>query len=1125
MRKVFLFVSFVFCFVYTIDAQNIEPGNDAQGYLNSKNMLVDYCTGIFHYTVPLFEVSSGDFKLPLSINYSSREPMQREPGGIVGAVWHLQTGGVVTRVIRGGIADEQEGKGFIYQARQDNLSEKFIADANNHLKDGESDIFTASFGNNSVNFIIKKLGNLISAIPLERTNVKIECEYDSSTSSIAGWIVTDENGVRYIFRVKEWTRNVDRRMDVITNNLTDKSYISSWYLSSIEVPNSSPIYYYYESEEILESGDETKNKLVDFECVNYSTIKYYYGRKMCGFKFDFDNSKKNAFKKRLQAAESRISFEQFLQSHKNLLPLSSFDNAFSQANISISDLSKTMNSIGAVLGVVSTYREGNFPTARVIQTLYELARFYKTSAVVVENLNGAANILINAIRTIAAIDSSRVTGTYSYRISTPVLKKISTATEDICFNYNTLLSEVILKDYRGVQKQKIVLDIKSGCLHGVFWHGNDDAVFQWQHFNYSGVLLSGIYLATGAEVGVEYESNVCNTELVKGKRVKTIIIEDGMDGRDTIEYRYPYPGFLVYDQISYNDTIRYGGIPSPDRVVKTLPICKGVVYLNQGNNGVVYHYVEEKLRGKGSSAYLFSVPAPSGNWKERSYSFWLYGLPLGKAVYNAAGQLISLQKNRYYTDLTCSRFGFGKEWFEQGASDFNYALNEWQVELCEYFMGGDELKKYYQKQPQILLYRDFKNVAVYLDPYYYYTLNIECRRYISSPRQGYKMYYGGKTVLKSRKEYAFPGSTSTTPAITHLTGGLPAGAVLMSDVEYKYDNPVSNAKPTRVVHTRANGDQLVVMKRTPLEITQTDSRIQKMRDLNIVSPVIKEQVLLLKNGASQYLLLGESVNHYREYNTTGKIVLLPEKTSRFAGNNPLQVATAVPALENYSLTGKSGEYREELYNYHAGNDGMLLEEYLVPSGVKALCHDSGNNQVVMEAESCERIYIDAIDKYRVLFNSTGKIRDNKIAGNTLLNDLKVTTDAYTRGFVVTLLVKPASSKLSLSYSVEDNAEKNYTTSERVVVSGKWQIVQFDIIVTSGTSLRVHLPAGGLALGAIAPKGIRYEACSRDAAGKIFGKFDQNGLLERYEYDGAGRLLKVYDKDGYLLKEFSYKINI
>ncbi len=136
MKKILLLGLFTSFLVYTSHAQSIEPGNDAQGYLNSKNVMVDYCTGIFHYSVPLLEVSSGNFKLPISLNYSSRESMQNMPSGIVTERWNLQTGGIVTRVVRGGIADEEKNKGYIFQTQQGELSKEFIADANHHVKDG-----------------------------------------------------------------------------------------------------------------------------------------------------------------------------------------------------------------------------------------------------------------------------------------------------------------------------------------------------------------------------------------------------------------------------------------------------------------------------------------------------------------------------------------------------------------------------------------------------------------------------------------------------------------------------------------------------------------------------------------------------------------------------------------------------------------------------------------------------------------------------------------------------------------------------------------------------------------------------------------------------------------------------
>lgn len=1121
MKKVFLFASFVFCLVYTLDAQNIEPGNDAQGYLNSKNMLVDYCTGIFHYTVPLFEVCSGDFKLSLSINYSSLDTLGRDPGGIVGSAWSLQTGGIVTRVIRGGIADERKDKGYIYQLPVNQLSDELVANANNHVRDGECDIFTASFRENVVHFIIKKEGNTIVAVPLERTNAKITCEYDSLTSEIKGWIVTDEDGVKFIYRVQEWTKNINRQTAVMMNNLNDEAYVSSWYLSRIEIPNANTIIYTYETEG-LDINGKPVNKTMAFKHGSGDRLLYKYGKKMITFKFDFEGEKRYQFDDYLRKAENEISSTAFIQSHPELLPPGAFGSVVSQTRVDYNTLLNT----GSVLGTISSFKGETFPMARVVETLNEMIRFYQYKHPVVwDYLVKAKNILTSAV-CVGEVSGSSAERGGSQIVSTPLLKKISTGTEEICFDYNRWLHVVVLKDYRGIQKQKMVLDVDLHILDQVSWFGSDNELFQHQEFIYSGGLLTCLSLLPGGEVQIEYESNTCNTEAVKGKRVKSIVLEDGLCTRDTIMYHYPYPGYLVYNQISYRDTISYGQTGASDFkdiVESNSPVYKGIVYLNRGNEGVFYHYVEEELRGKGVNTYLFSVPASSGNSGERSYSFWLCGLPLGKAVYSASGQLVSLQKNTYYTDLTNSRFGFGKSWFEASPAAFNYSQNQWQVELCGYFMGGDDLLEYYRRQPKTLLYEDLDYGKAYLDPMVLYSENIDPRRDIVSPRQGYKMYYGGKTVLKSRKQYTFSGSAKGVPVITDLTGNLPEGALLVSDVEYKYDNAGLTARPTRVVRNRANGDQLVNTRRTPLEIVSTDGTIKQMQDLNMVSLAVKEQVLLLKKGSTRYLLLEESVNHYRGITgTNGQTVFLPVKTSRFIGERPVLVNTPVLAQENNNLTGDAGDYREDSCVYRVGNGEILLEELTSPGGTSAICHDQGNNRVVMSAENCARAYIDAVDKYRVLFNTAGKIRDEKIAGNTLPNYLEVSTGAPECRFVVTLLVKPVSSRLSLAYSVAGDVERDHVTGEKTVVAGKWQTVQFGIDISSGRSLKVNFPAGQVAVGVVAPLGVVYTAYSYDPAGRLFGKFDQNGSLERYEYDATGRLTKTYDRDGYLLKENNYK---
>ena len=105
---------------------------------------------------------------------------------------------------------------------------------NKRERDGESDIFTAVFNGQSVNFIIKMDDNArIYAEPLERTNVRIECE-STSGREINGWIITDENGNRFIYRQKEWSANIVKEDAISFNGIRNKSYVSSWYLSRIE---------------------------------------------------------------------------------------------------------------------------------------------------------------------------------------------------------------------------------------------------------------------------------------------------------------------------------------------------------------------------------------------------------------------------------------------------------------------------------------------------------------------------------------------------------------------------------------------------------------------------------------------------------------------------------------------------------------------------------------------------------------------------------------------------------------------------------------------------------------------------------------------------------------------------
>lgn len=151
MKKM-CFLWFFMGFVTITSAQDIAPGQQAQGYLDDKNTTVDYATGIFHYKVPLYTLGDGGFSLPVSLDYTAKGVKTEDRPGLIGYNWTLNTGGVVTRTIRGGIADETSFYGYLYYLRQSDAV-PLTEDAkrvNRHQRDGESDIFTAVFNGQSV---------------------------------------------------------------------------------------------------------------------------------------------------------------------------------------------------------------------------------------------------------------------------------------------------------------------------------------------------------------------------------------------------------------------------------------------------------------------------------------------------------------------------------------------------------------------------------------------------------------------------------------------------------------------------------------------------------------------------------------------------------------------------------------------------------------------------------------------------------------------------------------------------------------------------------------------------------------------------------------------------------------
>jgi len=56
--------------------------------------------------------------------------------------------------------------------------------------------------------------------------------------------------------------------------------------------------------------------------------------------------------------------------------------------------------------------------------------------------------------------------------------------------------------------------------------------------------------------------------------------------------------------------------------------------------------------------------------------------------------------------------------------------------------------------------------------------------------------------------------------------------------------------------------------------------------------------------------------------------------------------------------------------------------------------------------------------------------------------------------------------------------------------------------------------------ALVPEGANFKATSYNPDGTVYARFDQSGNVEYYTYDAAGRVIKVEDQYGNILKRMS-----
>jgi hypothetical protein len=218
----------------SVDQSTMPSSPNAQGFQAYGNEPVALFEGTPSISIPIYVVKCGALSLPISLSYNYTGLFPLQDAGWVGLGWNLNAGGVVSRIVEGGV-DNSENSGYNYG--QYNLHdtifqstdlEVFMGKAyNNNLGysgnayDLAPDIFDAEFNGNSGKFFwINGKGYCLSY------NKDLGISWPSPTSNIT---ITTTDGTKYTFGAQEITTYYYYG----GADSTHQSFTSAWFLTMV----------------------------------------------------------------------------------------------------------------------------------------------------------------------------------------------------------------------------------------------------------------------------------------------------------------------------------------------------------------------------------------------------------------------------------------------------------------------------------------------------------------------------------------------------------------------------------------------------------------------------------------------------------------------------------------------------------------------------------------------------------------------------------------------------------------------------------------------------------------------------------------------------------------------------
>jgi YD repeat-containing protein len=228
---------------------------------------VNEFSGVPEISIPLYEVVSGGFKVPVTLSYHASGIKVNEKAGWVGLGWGVLTGGQITRRVMGG-ADEG-AQGYLtgkldasVNVNQETLEGlQYLSNVKSKEYDTEPDIFTYSFGSKNGKFFFNGKDNFkVTMVPFSPIAVKPALPW------LTSFDIQDELGNKYSFgkTAKETTYG-------------SKTNTSSWLLESmISQNNRDTVNFSYNDQDRVTIPDFTEIWTVEDNVSNYDVSNPVY---------------------------------------------------------------------------------------------------------------------------------------------------------------------------------------------------------------------------------------------------------------------------------------------------------------------------------------------------------------------------------------------------------------------------------------------------------------------------------------------------------------------------------------------------------------------------------------------------------------------------------------------------------------------------------------------------------------------------------------------------------------------------------------------------------------------------------------------------------------------------------